>query len=101
MISLSAEAKQKYAKYVGADGKLIIDESLPDELKEIFQYFNDRNINILELNINDEVIFDDEEESLLDDEEDEYDDDNDDDIQNEIIEDDSNVNMDELNNLFN
>jgi len=51
MIALSPEAKQAYAKYVGPDGKLIIDDTVPENLKETFQFFNDNNINILELNI--------------------------------------------------
>ena len=34
MIKLSDDAKKAYAKYVGPDGKLIIDDSLSDEEKE-------------------------------------------------------------------
>ena len=66
MIKLSDAAKQKYAKYVGPDGKLIIDDSLPDDIKEAFKYFNDRNINILELNVDDNIdnIEDEEEEDV-------------------------------------
>ena len=33
MIKLSEEAKRAYAKYVGPDGRLIIDPSLPDKVK--------------------------------------------------------------------
>lgn len=111
MIKLSEEAKQKYAKYVGPDGKLIINDSLPDELKETFQYFNDNNINILELNIDDTIFSEDDEEKeeLLgadDNDDDEVIDENiEDDFDqsttyNDIIEDDSSVDIDGLNNLF-
>lgn len=51
MISLSPRAKEAYAKYVGPDGKLRIDETVPENLRETFQFFNDNNINVLELNI--------------------------------------------------
>ena len=54
MIKLSDDAKKAYAKYVGPDGKLIIDDSLSDDMKETFQFFNDRGIIILEMNIDDE-----------------------------------------------
>jgi len=55
MIKLSEEAKQAYAKFVGPDGKLIIDPALPDKVKEAFEFFNEEGINILELNIDDEL----------------------------------------------
>ena len=55
MIKLSEEAKKVYAKYVGPDGRLIIDPSLPDKVKEAFEFFNNEGINILELNIDDEI----------------------------------------------
>lgn len=55
MIKLSDAAKEKYAKYVGPDGRLIIDETVPEKLRETFQYFNDNNINILQLNVDDTI----------------------------------------------
>lgn len=51
MISLSPKAKEVYSKYIGPDGKLIIDDSVPENLRETFKYFNDNDINILELNV--------------------------------------------------
>lgn len=73
MIELSTEAKQAYAKYVGPDGRLIIDESLPDNIKNAFKYFNDNDINILELNMERPSIDESDDESQID-----YDDDSDD-----------------------
>lgn len=110
MLKLSEEAKKKYAKYVGPDGKLIIDDSLPEEVKESFQYFNDNNINILELNVDDNITseYDEEEEELLDESDDYADeiiDENSENFDNvttndTIVEDDSDVDIDGLNNLF-
>lgn len=57
---LSEAAKAKYSKYVGPDGKLIIDDSLSDNLKEAFQFFNDKGINIMEMNIDDAIPYIDE-----------------------------------------
>ena len=42
------ETKQALAKYVGPDGRLIIDENLPDDIKEAFEFFNQEGINILD-----------------------------------------------------
>lgn len=47
MIRLSDSAKKVYANFIDADGKFIIDESLPDDLKKTFSYFNDHGINVL------------------------------------------------------
>ncbi len=97
MIRLTDEAKAKYAKYVDENGRLIIDDSLPENVKKTFQYFNARGINILTLNVDDDDTdeFDEEEEELADDslmEEDEKSDfvDNHDD----------NVDLADLNDLF-
>ncbi len=71
MISLSPKAKEVYSKYVGPDGKLIIDESVPENLREAFQYFNDNDINILELNVEkDYTTLDEDLEPEMDDEDD-------------------------------
>ena len=51
MLKLSDEAKAKYAKYLDANGKLIIDDTLPEDVKKAFNYFNSRNINIIHLNL--------------------------------------------------
>ena len=47
MIKIDEETKQALAKYVGPDGRLIIDENLPDDIKEAFEFFNQEGINIL------------------------------------------------------
>lgn len=52
MIKIDEETKALLAKYVGPDGKLIIDESLPDDIKESFQFFNDEGVNILDFATN-------------------------------------------------
>lgn len=105
MIKLSDEAKKAYAKYVGPDGKLVIDDSLPEDLKETFQFFNDEGINILEMNIdykpNDDVELLEEDindDTLSDDDSDDFDVDLAD--NSSIVEDDSEVDLDSLNNLF-
>ncbi len=104
MIKLSEEAKKAYAKYVDANGRLIIDDSLPEELKETFEFFNEKGINILEMNIDDstaesldniEVLdMDSDDNSFVDDSTELADD-------KSIVENDSNVDLDSLNNLFN
>ena len=48
MIKIDGETKQALAKYVGPDGRLIIDENLPDDIKEAFEFFNQEGINILD-----------------------------------------------------
>ena len=48
MIKIDDRAKELLSKYIGPDGKLMIDESLPDDIKESFQYFNDNDVKILE-----------------------------------------------------
>ena len=48
MIKIDEETKQALAKYVGPDGKLIIDDNLPDDIKEAFEFFNQEGINILD-----------------------------------------------------
>ena len=58
MIKIDERAKELLSKYVGPDGKLIIDESLPDDIKESFQYFNDENVNILEFGQGEELDLD-------------------------------------------
>ena len=78
MIKLSEEAKKAYAKYVGPDGRLIIDPSLPDKVKEAFEFFNKEGINILELNIDDEIETEfEDDESFDENESDEFDDEDD------------------------
>ena len=122
MIKLSEEAKRAYAKYVGPDGRLIIDPSLPDKVKEAFEYFNNEGINILELNIDDEIetefeddeSFDEdenfdeeeEEEDELDDEDFEEDDEFEEDTESADVELNTEIteaeqaNLNDLNNLF-
>ncbi len=58
MIKIDERAKELLSKYVGPDGKLIIDESLPDDIKESFQYFNDENVNVLEFGQGEELDLD-------------------------------------------
>ena len=106
MIRLSEEAKSIYAKYVGADGKVIIQDFFPDELKEAFQHFNDNNINILEMNIDPSTIgnhnpeSESEQEIDLDDVVDDIDIDGGVDIVDDIDEDDSDVDMSDLDSIF-
>lgn len=102
MIKLSEEAKQHFSKYVGPDGKLIIDDSVPQELRETFQFFNDKGINILDMNINDDIEILDEPDTVSDDiESDDYSNgDSNSEFSSTIVEDDSNVDLDDLNNLF-
>lgn len=109
MIKLSEEAKQAYSKYVGPDGRLIIDESLPEDMKETFKFFNDKGINILEMNINDESAESSNIELLDEDSDDVSEDillednelDSSIDSESDIVEDNSNVDLDSLNKLFN
>lgn len=99
MLKLSDEAKAKYAKYVDANGRLIIDDSLPEDVKKAFNYFNSRNINIMNLNVDDDIIdLPEEEISESDDDLDDIMLDNDD--SDDLFDDDDDVNLDDLNNLF-
>lgn len=108
MLKLSDEAKAKYAKYVGTDGKLIIDDSLPEDLKETFRFFNEKNINVLEMNINDDIEVLDDEPDISNDIDDDSDIEDYSDIEEQtsnidvnLKEDDSMVDLDNLNDLFN
>jgi hypothetical protein len=51
MLQISQEAIDKYSKYLGPDGKFIIDESVPEELRETLKFFNESNIDIHNLSI--------------------------------------------------
>lgn len=103
MIKLSDQAKREYAKFVGSDGKLRVDDTVPEELREVFQYFNDKGINILEMQINDDVeILDESSDGDIDSEEvitEEYDDENFSQETNSLREN-ENVDLDDLNDLF-
>lgn len=105
MIKLSDAAKQEYAKYVGADGKLRIDDTVPENLREIFQYFNDRGINILKMEIDDNVEVLDEPDSNIDEVSSELDDDNyDDEMSSQEatnFKENEDVSLDDLENMFN
>jgi len=108
MVRLSEEAKALYAKYVGPDGKLTIPDYLPEEVKESFQFFNDHNINILEMNLDVNSINMGSEESgeevdlgdVVEDDFDDTDDSGDMDIVDDIDEDDSDVDMSDLDSIF-
>ena len=66
MIKLDDKTKQLCKKYLGADGKFIINDSTPSDLIDLFQYFNDNDINVLTLEL-DDVVVDDSEEDEVDD----------------------------------
>ena len=38
--------KQKLSQFVDNEGKLIIQEDMPDDLKDAIKYLNDNNVNI-------------------------------------------------------
>ena len=106
MIKFDEDIKTICAKYVGADGKLIIDDSLPENIKQSFEFFNSRNINIMELNIDDSDInnnYDEPDDSFLDNEFEENDNYYDDEVE-ELVEnfslENSNVDLDDLNDFF-
>ena len=95
MIALNEETKAACAKYVGADGFLVIDESVPEELKEIFHYFNNEGIKILEMNIDDSLGNSDLKESFLE----ENNDFNSEISENDFLEN-NNIDLDDLNSIF-
>jgi len=103
MIKLSDEAKREYAKFVGSDGRLRIDDTVPEQMREVFQYFNDKGINILEMQVDDDVeILDDRSDDEIDSAEtisEEYDDDS---FSQETasLKENENVDLDDLNDLF-
>ena len=49
MVNLSEEKKNELLKYIDKDGRFIIDDSLPEELKNDFMFFNSRGDNAFEL----------------------------------------------------
>ena len=49
MIKIDPATRERLAKYVGPDGRLIMDESLPDDVKGAFEYFNAAGVNVLDL----------------------------------------------------
>ncbi len=104
MLKLSEEAKAKYAKYVDANGRLIIDETLPEDVKNAFNYFNSKGINIMELNVDDDAIIDlpEEESEDLDEELDSDFDETEEEFSSDDSFEDSNedVDLDNLNSLF-
>ncbi len=98
MLKLSEEAKAKYAKYIDANGRLIVDESLPDDVKQAFNYFNSKGINIMELSVDDDIID-------LPEEVNDLDSDEVDDVETETLDDsfedsEEDIDLDSLNNLF-
>ena len=100
MIKLSEEAKAKYAKYVDQNGRLIVDESLPEDVKKAFNYFNSKGINVMELSVDDDII-DLPEEEEYDDEQEIFDNEEQFDENSDSFEDEENdVNLNELNDLF-
>ena len=56
---ISKEFFDLYSDFIGEDGKFIILDSLPEETKKAFKFFNDNNINIYELNSGTKKIEDD------------------------------------------
>ena len=95
---LYEEAKAKYAKYIDANGRLIVDESLPDDVKQAFNYFNSKGINIMELSVDDDIID-------LPEEVNDLDSDEVDDVETETLDDsfedsEEDIDLDSLNNLF-
>lgn len=101
MIKLSEEAKAKYAKYVDQNGRLIVDESLPEDVKKAFNYFNSKGINVMELSVDDDIIDLPEEEEEYDDEQEIFDNEEQFDENSDSFEDEENdVNLNELNDLF-
>ncbi len=53
MRELSENAKKEYLKYIGSDGKFIINDKVPVELIETFKFFNDNNISVLDFKLQD------------------------------------------------
>lgn len=68
MIKLDDNTKQLCKKFLGSDGKFIINETTPSDLVDLFQYFNDNNIDVLTLELDDVVVSEDEEDSTIDEE---------------------------------
>ncbi len=87
MIKLDDNTKKLCKKFLGADGKFIINDSTPADLIDLFQYFNDNDIDVLTLELNDVALSEDEEELIFD-EDDSFDSDDNEVLNNNI---DSNI----------
>ncbi len=83
MIKLDENTKKLCKRFLGQDGKFIINETTPSDLVDLFQYFNDNNIDVLTLELNDVVLSEDEED-LIPDEEDSFDNEEDEILNNDF-----------------
>ena len=46
MVTLDEETKAKLGQLIDSDGKVIISDDMPEDLKGCLKYINDNNINI-------------------------------------------------------
>lgn len=46
MITIDDETKRKLNEFIDVDGKIIIADSMPDDLKAAIKYLNDNNVNL-------------------------------------------------------
>ena len=112
MVTIDDEMKAKISNMMDSDGKLIITDDMPDDLKSAIQYLNDNNVNILD-NSTDEEYEPDEEDLGTDEFDDEMDSDDDsfddfDDSESDYsaapavdnIQEDEDASVDDLNDLF-
>ena len=108
-MNIDEETRKKVSSLVGPDGKMVIPDDFPDDLKEVITYLNRNNINILDTTNLDDGIVDEENDADINSDDDDYDDMDDDmtdDIEEETIttnhisDEISDSNIDELNDLF-
>lgn len=50
MITVDEETKKKLGQLIDSDGKVIISDDMPEDLKDCLKYLNDNNINLLSPN---------------------------------------------------
>ena len=47
MIKLDDTTKQRLSRFIGSDGKIIVSDDMPDDLKAAINYMNSNNISLL------------------------------------------------------
>ena len=59
-MNIDEETRQKISSFVGPDGKIVMSDEFPDDLKNVINYLNANNINILDTTNLDADIIDEE-----------------------------------------
>ena len=105
---MDSKDKERLKQFLDEDGKIIITDDMPDDLKQAINYMNENNINLLEKRQH--VSFDDEDTDEIDDSDDEsfdlsseveFEDEDAEEVENDNISDEADESsLQDLDNLF-